>query len=503
MLTLNGVTAQGNTDGTGTADNSGTITLENTLTLAGTGFTLLLDDTGTVSLNGATITGSNTGETLENNANTISGAGQIGNGNGDLTLQNDAGGQITAQGGALTIDSGVINNGTMTAESGATLNLNGTVSGSGSTVVDAGGTVVVGGLDQQAATFEGIGTLKITATGDLTGAIDGLVQGDIIDFAGNTTITSTSISGSTLTVNESSGGPLTYTIGGATSGEYFAVQSDGNSGIELVLDPATATVAVSVVGNDAVQAGQILVAQAAINGDAADQAASVNYQWEFSDNGGLTWSAPVASTTTGQFNGVLSGFYQLTQAEEGDLVRAVASFTGDTGQVTTGTSAATGAVADITPILTVPFSYDVDNFTVVDGSATFDDTFSSGPPPVGGLFGTKLAAFATSAGGGGSIWTEVNGMAVMSSSGAAPNGINNSVQALLITNTDPEGTGTGESNSGLKENATFTVSATFQLIVPAPGTGYGIDLTNGVPGSGATEEVQLQVELDAIGGRHR
>ena len=36
-LTLNGVTAQGNTDGTGTVDNSGTILLENTLTLAGVG----------------------------------------------------------------------------------------------------------------------------------------------------------------------------------------------------------------------------------------------------------------------------------------------------------------------------------------------------------------------------------------------------------------------------------------------------------------------------------
>ncbi|MGB6507004.1 MAG: hypothetical protein WBF07_02510, partial [Xanthobacteraceae bacterium] len=388
-LTLNGVTAQGNTDGTGTVDNSGTILLENTLTLAGTGVTLLFDETGTVSLNGATIAGSNTGETLENNANTISGAGQIGNGNGDLSVQNDADGNITAQDGTLTIDAGVINNGTMTAESDATLSLNGTVSGNGSTVVDAGGTVVVNALDQQAITYDGVGTLQISPTGNLTGAINGLVQGDVIDFTNNTSITSTSISGTTLTVNESIGGPLTYTIGGTISGDYFAVQSDGNSGTELVLDPATATAAVSVVGNDTVQAGQILVAQATINGDATDQAASVSYQWEFSDNGGLTWSAPVASTTTGQFNGVLSGFYQLTQAEEGDLVRAVASFTGDTGQVTTGTSTATGAVADITPILTVPFSYDVDSFTVIDGSATFDDTFGNGPPPVGGLFGTK------------------------------------------------------------------------------------------------------------------
>ena len=107
-------------------------------------------------------------------------------------------GKLQRRAATLTIDSGVINNGTMTAESGATLSLNGTVSGSGSTVVDAGGTVVVNALDQQAATLRRHRHAKITPTGNLTGAINGLVQGDIIDFAGNTTITSTSISGSTL-----------------------------------------------------------------------------------------------------------------------------------------------------------------------------------------------------------------------------------------------------------------------------------------------------------------
>ena len=244
-LTLKGVTAQG--DGTGTADNAGTLLLETTLTLAGTGFTLLLDDAGTVSLNGATIAGSNTGETLENNANTISGAGQIGNGNGDLTLQNDAAGIITAQGGTLEILASVDSAGTMTAASNATLNLAGQVSGSGSTVIDAGGTVVVGALDSQGITYDGDGTLQITPTGALTGAVGGLVQGDVIDFTNNTSITSASISGSTLTVNESSGGPLTYTIGGAIAGNYFAIQSDGNGGDELVLSPITAAPTVTAL----------------------------------------------------------------------------------------------------------------------------------------------------------------------------------------------------------------------------------------------------------------
>ena len=92
-------------------------------------------------------------------------------------------------------------------------------------------------LDSQAITYDGVGTLQINPTGDLTGAIDGLVQGAIIDFANNTTITSTSISGSTLTVDESSGGPLTFQVAGALTGNYFAIQSDGQDGIELVLSP--------------------------------------------------------------------------------------------------------------------------------------------------------------------------------------------------------------------------------------------------------------------------
>ena len=380
-LTLNSVTAQGNTDGTGTVDNSGTILLDNTLTLAGTGVTLLFDDTGTVSLNGATIAGANTGETLENNANTISGAGQIGNGNGDLTLQNDANGQTTAQGGTLTIDASVTNNGTMTAASGATLSLTGTVSGTGSTVVDAGGTVVVNALDQQAITYDGVGTLQITPTGNLTGAINGLVQGDVIDFTNNTSITSTSISGSTLTVDESSGGPLTYTIGGATSGEYFAVQSDNNGGTELVLSPDSISVAVSVVGsnNPPVQVGQTLVATASITGDATDVASPIAYQWQALVNG--VWT-DVSGALAGNFdNGQPSSFLQLTQAELGGQFRVQASFTDDTGQQETVTSAATAAVVPVTPEITLPFTYAIENLTIVKGgSQVYDDSFTEAPP---------------------------------------------------------------------------------------------------------------------------
>ena len=150
----------------------------------------------------------------------------------------------------------------------------------------------------------------------------------------------------------------------------------------------------------------------------------------------------------------------------------------------------------------MPFSYAVDDFSIsktLSGSTTnFNDNFSNGAPPIGGLFGTSVNAFATNGGGGGTTWTESSGHAIMSSSGAAFNGINNSVEAMLLTSGSPEGTGSGQSNQGLKEDATFTVGGTFQLVAPAAGTGYGITLFNAATGVPTTEEVQLLVEFDRV-----
>ena len=494
-LTLNGVTAQGNTDGTGTVDNSGTIVLKNTLTLAGTGVTLLLDDTGTVSLNGATITGSNTGETLENNANTISGAGQIGNGNGDLTLQNDAAGTVTAQGGTLTIDAAVTSDGTMTAASGATLDLAGQVSGTGSTVIDAGGTAVVGALNSQAITYNGVGTLQITPTGNLTGAIGGLVQGDVIDFADNASITSTSISGSTLTVDESSGGPLSYTIGGAFAGEYFAIQSDGAGGDELVLSPTEINISLAVVGsnNPPVQVGQTLVATAAVTGDSSDTAATITYQWQALLNG--TWT-DVGGALAGNFdNGMPSSFLQLTQAELGEQFRAQASFIDDTGRVQTVTSAPTVAVAPVTPEITLPFSYAVESLTIVKNSTQiYDDSFSAAPPASPTILssGTPTAVVFDTLG---SVWTEgtSNGQpaAILSSTGVAPSAAgtgNADVIAFLNTNTASTNT-----TAGLKVGTAFTVSSTFALTALPKGS-YGMQLNDGTSTHGADEVVSIEVQ---------
>ncbi len=100
---------------------------------------------------------------------------------------------------------------------------------------------------------------------------------------------------------------------------------------------------------------------------------------------------------------------------------------------------------------------------------------------------------------GGSTWTVgINSAgqpaAIMSSSGTAYNGTDDSVQAILLTNNQPEGTGTGDSNNGLKENDTFTASGTFDLVVPQFDTSYGIELNEVLPIPGTTtQQVQIQV----------
>ena len=136
----------------------------------------------------------------------------------------------------------------------------------------------------------------------------------------------------------------------------------------------------------------------------------------------------------------------------------------------TATSTPTAPVADIAPIITQPWSFALDEFKVVKGANTFDDTFTNGPPPVGGLFGSNLAAFSTN---NGSIIPEQNGKAILTATGSTPNATlatTDSTGAVLLTNTAPEGTGTGQSELGLKEDQTFTFSSTYDLTAPGIAT---------------------------------
>ncbi len=256
-----------------------------------------------------------------------------------------------------------------------------------------------------------------------------------------------------------------------------------------VIDNAHISVAVSVLSNGTVQEGQTLQAAATITGDPSDATAPVTYQWQSSSDGGATWTNVPASATA-NFNGTLSSLYQLTEGDEGKEFRATASFVDDTGQTVAATSPATVPVADVTPEVVVPFSYAVDNLSIVkNGTQIYNNDFSQAPIASPDILTNGVPtpiAFVTQ----GSTWTEAGGKAIASSAGVAANpNIAGSVFdiAVLNTNTDPT------SNLGLKANASFSVSSTFDLVVPPTGS-YGMELTDGTATHGVDQLERLIVQ---------
>jgi hypothetical protein len=142
--------------GTGVIYNTGTLTLANNFKLAGTNFTLDLQGSGTLALNGNTIVMNTvTGDILDNDGNTISGTGQIGTGNGgaDPLIINNNSGTIEALGGTLQISNGAsfTNSGLLEAAAGATLKFTiGGISNQGITPLassNAAGVLVDGTLE--------------------------------------------------------------------------------------------------------------------------------------------------------------------------------------------------------------------------------------------------------------------------------------------------------------------------------------------------------------------
>ena len=240
-------------DGTGSGivipngiDNFGTLQANHGSTISIVGTATNENGATVEALNSATITinptdGENLG-TIAADDGTINIilSGNSGNGSG-------GGGNVglieALDGGTVTISeiSGASFNNPGTIEAnGGLVAVETAITGAGSAIITGGGTLEIGSSDAQTVTFADASTLKLDQPAEFSGQINGLALGDIIDFANNTSITSTSISGSTLTVNESSGGPLTFSVGGALAGNAFVVQSDGHGGTELVLATAAA-----------------------------------------------------------------------------------------------------------------------------------------------------------------------------------------------------------------------------------------------------------------------
>jgi hypothetical protein len=170
----------------GTIDNTGIIALNASgdqtelqivghgATLQGGGQLVLSDSSANV------IVGTTSTTTLTNVDNTISGAGQIGLGDGNLTLVNDAHGTIDADkaGSTLIINTGhaVIDAGLLEASNGGTLLIEDAVNGSGSgSAVIYGGTLEFGASSNVNVTFN---------NGAGTAAYGQLVLGDPANFCG-------------------------------------------------------------------------------------------------------------------------------------------------------------------------------------------------------------------------------------------------------------------------------------------------------------------------------
>jgi hypothetical protein len=166
-----------------------------------------------------------------NNANAINNAGTINI--ADVTI-------FTASGTLAFNNSSAVN---LLADSYAYIG--GAVSGINGT----SGTFSIGDFSQlefassvaagQTVSFvDGNGLLTLDSPSTFNGTIAGLTIGDSIDFLGGILITSTAISGSTLTVTETNSQTLTYQIAGALAGTKFNVLSAN----EIQLVPITATI---------------------------------------------------------------------------------------------------------------------------------------------------------------------------------------------------------------------------------------------------------------------
>ena len=254
----------------GTIVNTGTIALNSTgdetdlqliehgVTLEGGGKILLSDSDANI------ISGTSSGVTLNNEDNTISGAGQLGN--GELTLTNagtidatgthaltiDTGSNLVTNSGVLEasgsggmmVASGIVNSGVLWAN-GATLTVQGAVSGNGTATIDG-----IGTLDFEASTTANVvfgsgtgGTLKLGDSFHFNGTISGFGGSDVIDLA-NVAAANASISyhentagtGGTLAISDGAQ-TLELSLLGHYSADNFSIVADQLHGTSITYVP--------------------------------------------------------------------------------------------------------------------------------------------------------------------------------------------------------------------------------------------------------------------------
>jgi large repetitive protein len=259
----------------GMISNTGTIALDSIgdqtqLQIIGNGITL--EGGGRATLSGdAVIVGTSAASSLTNIDNTICGAGQIGSGDGTLTLINEKHGIIDADvaGGTLILDTGVTitNDGVLEATNGGALQIADGVIGSGSATISHGVLTFEAQSTMNVAFDSGAGTpsygeLVIGDPSGFSGQISGFT-GTAADVSHSDAIDLEGINYSSASFSETynaATGVLTVTDGSRSAsltfenfGGTFSFASDGHGGTLITDPPATSTapsVSIAAAGED-------------------------------------------------------------------------------------------------------------------------------------------------------------------------------------------------------------------------------------------------------------
>ena len=173
---------------------------------------------------GPTLEGALAGVILIQSGASISGFGMI---TGAAVADNGA---IVAEGGMLTLAGGTSGAGTATIESGATLSANGSLSVA------------------SVAFASGSETLALTSPAAVTSVLSGFGAGDVIDLR-HITATSLQFLGGVLTIKNGTATVGELTFRGAYTTADFALKTDGNGGTDIVVDRASALLALTPAGS--------------------------------------------------------------------------------------------------------------------------------------------------------------------------------------------------------------------------------------------------------------
>ncbi len=254
----------------GTIDNTGTILLYSSgdqtevqltgdgITLDGGGYVILSDNSDNV------IVGTSSASTLTNVDNTISGVGQIGSGDGTLTLINEAHATIDANitGATLTLETGntITNAGLLEATNGGILKIEDPVEGGNSVI--QGGTVQFDAASNVDVAFDHgangttYGAMVLGDASEFTGHISGFsgsapdpAHSDTVNLSefdyASTTFSETSSNGSLVLTATEGGKSATVTFDNLDGALSFA--ADGHGGSLITDEPAASAATASGV----------------------------------------------------------------------------------------------------------------------------------------------------------------------------------------------------------------------------------------------------------------